>query len=196
VHPSTLCQSCPGAQSPFRPRQQYPVTPQHSLFSPPPVTSSPHNVSEGMDAATESSSCLMPLADMLNHRPNTRVTWLCTPQGVDFVAPGGVPCGAEVHNNYGPRPNRVLLLNYGFAIESNPSDTYEVICRLPPGGQADPSASLGFRLPLGGQADPSANLGFMLPPGGQEDQSANLGFRLPPGGQEDQSARTRVARVV
>jgi len=89
-----------------------------------------------MDAATESSSCLMPLADMLNHRPNTRVTWLCTPHGVDFVAPGGVPRGAEVHNNYGPRPNRVLLLNYGFAIESNPSDTYEVICRLPPGGQS------------------------------------------------------------
>lgn len=97
------------------------------------VSSSPHNASEGEGGRAQSGSCLMPLADMLNHRPNTRVTWLCTPGGVDFTTPDGVPKGSEVHNNYGPRPNRMLLLNYGFAIEGNPSDTYEMVCRVPPG---------------------------------------------------------------
>lgn len=34
-----------------------------------------------------------------------------------------MPAGEELFNNYGPKPNSELILGYGFALPSNPSDT-------------------------------------------------------------------------
>ena len=63
--------------------------------------------------------CMLPVLDVLNHRPRTPIAWLRLADRVAFVCePGfaGAPAGAEVFNNYGAKSNEELLLGFGFVL--------------------------------------------------------------------------------
>ena len=48
---------------------------------------------------------LIPVMDMLNHRPNHPVTWLRSSNSITFVAETDYRGDAEVFNNYGAKGN-------------------------------------------------------------------------------------------
>ncbi|KAI8387517.1 hypothetical protein BD560DRAFT_118645 [Blakeslea trispora] len=69
----------------------------------------------------QSAQVLCPLADALNHKPNTKITW-SREGNVDngsltFIAGEAYSAGDQVFNNYGPKSNEELLLGYGFCFE-------------------------------------------------------------------------------
>lgn len=89
-------------------------------------------------AATPSSyAVLLPGVDSLNHARGQPVTWevsrmtpLSEPSrtwdtdlGISLTLETPFPKGAEIFNNYGPKPNSSLILGYGFSLEDNPDDT-------------------------------------------------------------------------
>lgn len=58
----------------------------------------------------------------------TKITWLsgaspASVESVNFVAGAALDEGAQVWNNYGPKPNEELLHGYGFVLAPNPDDT-------------------------------------------------------------------------
>lgn len=56
--------------------------------------------------AENSKPALFPLLDILNHKPRTKITWVMNERGVGFTNEEEVLYeGAEVFNNYGPKPN-------------------------------------------------------------------------------------------
>ena len=65
---------------------------------------------------------LLPLFDLLNHNPATRIAWLADGARVSFVSEEWVGAGSEVFNNYGARPNEELLFSHGFALPGNQAD--------------------------------------------------------------------------
>jgi len=48
---------------------------------------------------------LFPLIDSLNHFPITKITWQPSDTSLKIISGAGVFAGAEVYNNYGPKPN-------------------------------------------------------------------------------------------
>src|SRR5208282_742328 len=77
---------------------------------------------------------LIPVMDMLNHRPNHPVTWLISPNTITFVADTSYPPATEIFNNYGAKGNEecapprhtmliVVLMGYGFCIVDNPHES-------------------------------------------------------------------------
>ena len=54
---------------------------------------------------SNSDPILIPVMDMLNHRPNHPVTWLRSSNSITFVAETDYPGDAEVFNNYGAKGN-------------------------------------------------------------------------------------------
>ncbi|CAN6674227.1 hypothetical protein TRVA0_050S01046 [Trichomonascus vanleenenianus] len=74
------------------------------------------------DPAFEDISMLVPVVDLLNHKPRQPVKWDINDAGFALVADAAVEEGSEVCNNYGPKSNEELLMGYGFAIPSNPFD--------------------------------------------------------------------------
>ncbi|EJD38215.1 SET domain-containing protein [Auricularia subglabra TFB-10046 SS5] len=71
---------------------------------------------------------LVPLIDSLNHARAHPVSWSVSPADngahtLSIVQHAPVAAGAEVLNNYGPKPNAELVLGYGFALPDNPDDT-------------------------------------------------------------------------
>jgi len=52
-----------------------------------------------------SDQILIPVMDMLNHRPNHPVTWLTSSDNITFVTETDYPGDAEVFNNYGAKGN-------------------------------------------------------------------------------------------
>jgi hypothetical protein len=60
--------------------------------------------------------CLVPVADLLNHSPVARVSYLTHfEQGVFSIRQEeDIACGAQVFLNYGSRSREKMLLNYGF----------------------------------------------------------------------------------
>ena len=72
------------------------------------------------------SEAMLPLLDMLNHRPgalstlSTRRGEVCLTDGVGFAP------GEQVCLNYGARSNADLLLNFGFVLASNGADVVVV----------------------------------------------------------------------
>jgi len=80
----------------------------------------------------EKVGILLPVLDLLNHAPNQPITWSGDPssQTVSFVAAGNstalIKCGSEIYNNYGPKSNQSLMLSYGFALEDNVQDCYDL----------------------------------------------------------------------
>ncbi|CBF81518.1 hypothetical protein AN5630.2 [Aspergillus nidulans FGSC A4] len=81
----------------------------------------------------ENTSVLLPFIDILNHRPLAKVEWRAGLQNVDFVVLEDVSVNEEIANNYGPRNNEQLMMNYGFCLANNPCDYRTVSLRAPPG---------------------------------------------------------------
>ncbi|PIA16866.1 SET domain-containing protein, partial [Coemansia reversa NRRL 1564] len=84
------------------------------------------NLNQGNTGAK--ASVLLPLLDMMNHRPQARITWLVDSDSgsISFVAGSDVTAGSEVANNYGAKSNEELLLGYGFCASSNPLNCYHI----------------------------------------------------------------------
>ena len=69
-------------------------------------------------------ACLVPLADMLNHRRPPDVLWETSADGrfFEMTAQNAVAAGSEVHDSYGAKSNDLLLLHFGFVTEHNEQD--------------------------------------------------------------------------
>ncbi|PWA03816.1 hypothetical protein BB558_000010 [Smittium angustum] len=72
------------------------------------------------------SEVLVPLFDMVNHKPKTKVTWENSNNNLNFTPGTEYNVGEEIFNNYGPKSNEELLMGYGFCIENNPFDYLRV----------------------------------------------------------------------
>ncbi|KAJ1943815.1 hypothetical protein FBU59_002792, partial [Linderina macrospora] len=83
-------------------------------------------VKDHEDARTARNAILLPLMDMVNHYPKSKVTWRHGPDGIDLVTEAGLAAGQQALNNYGPKSNEELMLGYGFCIEGNPFDFFHV----------------------------------------------------------------------
>ncbi|KAL4974156.1 hypothetical protein BDW66DRAFT_161438 [Aspergillus desertorum] len=81
----------------------------------------------------ENISVLLPFIDILNHRPLAKVEWRTGNQNVVFVVLEEVRADEEIANNYGPRNNEQLMMNYGFCLSNNPCDYRTISLRAPPG---------------------------------------------------------------
>lgn len=68
---------------------------------------------------SERFAVLLPLLDILNHRPAALVEWQARTNYVGLQILEDYQSGQEVYNNYGPRDNEGLLMSYGFVIEDN-----------------------------------------------------------------------------
>jgi hypothetical protein len=108
----------------------------------------------------ESYPVLIPGVDALNHARAQPVSWVvtCPPTqtqtsssssasslgatsshgSISLVAHSASKAGAEIFNNYGPKPNSELLLGYGFTLLANPDDT--IVLKIG-GGLGDNSSS-------------------------------------------------------
>jgi len=88
---------------------------------------------------------LLPGVDSLNHARAEPVSWVQSYLGSGPVADAGsclslvlhnpVAAGAELFNNYGPKPNSELVLGYGFSLPNNPDDTIVLKIGGPHGGK-------------------------------------------------------------
>ncbi|KAF7301999.1 SET domain-containing protein [Mycena indigotica] len=100
-------------------------------------------------SAPDSEPMLLPGIDALNHARGTAVSWVSNYIGNDAIpGPGSsislvlhdkTPAGAELFNNYGPKPNAELILGYGFSLPENPDDT--IVLKI--GGLAGKSWEVG-----------------------------------------------------
>ncbi|KAF3905409.1 hypothetical protein ABW21_db0208700 [Orbilia brochopaga] len=88
----------------------------------------------GSDA--ESFPVLIPLVDILNHKPNTKIIWDPEPDSFSLKSTETLPIGTPVFNNYGPKANEELLMGYGFVIPDNPVDSLAMKFTLVPRGLA------------------------------------------------------------
>ena len=52
-----------------------------------------------------SDPILIPIMDMLNHRPNHPVTWLASKNTITYIAETDYSAGDEIFNNYGAKCN-------------------------------------------------------------------------------------------
>lgn len=81
---------------------------------------------------------LLPVVDLLNHKPNSKVDWRSDANGnFEFVYKQGVDASkamedgkVEIFNNYGPKGNAELLMGYGFVIEDNEVDSLQLSLSL------------------------------------------------------------------
>ena len=98
-----------------------------------------HGVKKSEDAFlkplfVERFAVLLPLLDILNHRPIAQVEWQARCSFVGMQVLTSFSSGEELCNNYGPRDNETLLLSYGFIIEDNPFDHVAIALKPPPPG--------------------------------------------------------------
>ncbi|KAI9319676.1 hypothetical protein BX666DRAFT_1915131 [Dichotomocladium elegans] len=98
------------------------------------------------EANAPDSEVLFPLLDQLNHKPNTKITWLRTgdPETgtLSFVAGEAFSEGEQLFNNYGPKSNEELLLGYGFCFDYNEFDHVA----LKPNFSQDPNGQLKLQI--------------------------------------------------
>jgi hypothetical protein len=77
---------------------------------------------------------LLPIIDLLNHKPNSKVEWSSSERGnfkITCVStPHDVKGKVEIFNNYGPKGNAELLMGYGFVIENNEFDSLQLSLSL------------------------------------------------------------------
>lgn len=65
--------------------------------------------------------CLVPFADLMNHRMETTVGWLfLSKTSMGFYSGSDLAQGDQLFNNYGPIGNEILLMDYGFTVWDNP----------------------------------------------------------------------------
>src|SRR6218665_91419 len=79
--------------------------------------------------------CLVPLADMLNHRRPPDVLWETSEDGrfFEMTAQNAVAAGDEVHDSYGAKSNDLMLLHFGFVTERNEQDEIFLSLCIPEG---------------------------------------------------------------
>lgn len=56
-------------------------------------------------ATANARPALIPLVDMLNHKPYQKITWLKGADSLSLVSVEPTPPGQELFNNYGPKGN-------------------------------------------------------------------------------------------
>ncbi|KAJ6149513.1 hypothetical protein N7471_000712 [Penicillium samsonianum] len=78
------------------------------------------------DLPEDGVSSLLPLIDLPNHRPMAKVEWRAGDKDIGLLVLEDHSAGHEISNNYGPRNNEQLLINYGFCIAGNPTD-YRIV---------------------------------------------------------------------
>ncbi|KAI0742636.1 SET domain-containing protein [Daedaleopsis nitida] len=103
-------------------------------------------------ATATSHPVLLPGIDALNHARAHPVSWVVSSsspsasftssetvqqQSISLVIHASTPRGAELLNNYGPKPNSELILGYGFSLPNNPDDT--IVLKI--GGNLGPASS-------------------------------------------------------
>lgn len=76
---------------------------------------------------------LLPLLDILNHRPGAKVEWQARYSFVGLQLLEAYDAAQELSNNYGPKDNESLLLAYGFTIPNNPFDHVVISLKSRPG---------------------------------------------------------------
>ncbi|KAJ5823190.1 hypothetical protein N7447_005530 [Penicillium robsamsonii] len=81
---------------------------------------------EPADLPEDGVSALLPLIDLPNHRPMAKVEWRAGDKDIGLLVLEDHSAGQEISNNYGPRNNEQLLINYGFCIAGNPTD-YRIV---------------------------------------------------------------------
>ena len=86
---------------------------------------------------SERFAILLPLLDLLNHKPGAQVEWQARYNFVGLQILESYESEQELCNNYGPRDNEGLLLAYGFTIENNPFDHLVISIKAPPGSPLD-----------------------------------------------------------
>ena len=70
------------------------------------------------------AAALVPLCDILNHRPGALTEWTTSHRSTIAVrVNAAVGAGEQVYINYGPFSNETLLASFGFALETNLADT-------------------------------------------------------------------------
>lgn len=79
---------------------------------------------------SERFAVLLPVLDILNHRPAAQIEWQARHDHVGLQVLEPYSGGAELFNNYGPRDNESLLLSYGFVLDDNPFDHLVVSIRI------------------------------------------------------------------
>ncbi|OSX56701.1 hypothetical protein POSPLADRAFT_1159712, partial [Postia placenta MAD-698-R-SB12] len=101
----------------------------------------------------DSHPVLLPGVDALNHARGQPVSWAVStapnaPSSISLVLHNAHPAGAELFNNYGPKPNAELILGYGFALPHNPDDTIVLKLGGAPAAQHAPqnSAVVGWEV--------------------------------------------------
>ncbi|KAJ1452436.1 hypothetical protein M885DRAFT_619936 [Pelagophyceae sp. CCMP2097] len=79
---------------------------------------------ESRDSATR--GVLLPFFDLLDHNPETEISWARCQDGSASFAAGlrGVKAGGELFNCYGAKSNEELLMAHGFAYRGNAADCY------------------------------------------------------------------------
>lgn len=82
---------------------------------------------------SERFAVILPVLDILNHRPAAQIEWQARHDYVGLQVLEPYKEGQELFNNYGPRDNESLLLSYGFVIKNNPFDHLVVSIRVPEG---------------------------------------------------------------
>jgi hypothetical protein len=75
----------------------------------------------GIIIGTQKATCLVPIADMLNHsaKPSTRWTYNNKKKAFTLTVIEPVRQGGEVFDTYGAKPASDLLVNYGFCTEDS-----------------------------------------------------------------------------
>ncbi|KPI40927.1 Ribosomal lysine N-methyltransferase set10 [Cyphellophora attinorum] len=82
-------------------------------------------------------SVLLPLMDMHNHKPKTKVDWQPRTSFVGLQVHDTYQAGEQIYNNYGPKDNESLLLSYGFISENRSFQHVALSIQVPPGTLLD-----------------------------------------------------------
>ena len=96
----------------------------------------------------ERFAVLLPLLDILNHKPVAQVEWQARCSFVGMQVLSSFSSGEELCNNYGPRDNEGLLLSYGFTIQDNPFDHVSIALKPPPAGSPLATARKEWKLDI------------------------------------------------
>lgn len=76
---------------------------------------------------------LLPIVDLLNHKPHAKVEWSSNSDGdfkLSILKSTGQSGKFEIFNNYGPKGNAELLMGYGFVLEDNEFESLQLSLTL------------------------------------------------------------------
>lgn len=102
--------------------------------------------------AKQNSVMLLPIIDLLNHQPNTKVEWSSNSSGnfkisnTETIQPSET-AEYEIFNNYGPKGNAELYLGYGFVLHDNEYETLQLSLSLLPSLKDNITKQWNVKLP-------------------------------------------------